>query len=88
MGFLSNVNPFSEGNIDDNTNLAVLIAEYSHVDRRKYCFRNSCTLNGFTFQLEQKSHQRRICGEFCLEVPQLLDFIRVSVSSSDNLFFQ
>ena len=61
MSCLANVNPFSEGIIDDNANLAVLKTEYSHSERRKYCLRNSApslilALNRFTFRLEQKSH--------------------------------
>ena len=59
MGYLPTVNPFSEGIIDDNANLAVLITEYADSERRKYCVRNSApslilVLNRFRFQLEQK----------------------------------
>ena len=49
-----NVNPFSNGNIDHNADLAVLIMEYSHSDQRKYCMRKSApsleyVWNGYTF---------------------------------------
>ena len=45
-------------------------------------------LNGFTFSLEQKSHQRRLCGKYCLDVSQLHDFIKISVASSKNTFLK
>ena len=41
MGRLPNVNPFSEGNIDDKPDLAVLITEHSHSERRKCYVGNS-----------------------------------------------
>lgn len=70
MGCLPNVRPntFFEGNVDVNADIAALIMEYSHSERRKDCVRNCArslilALNGFTFRLEQKSHQRRIFGE-------------------------
>ena len=42
IGCLPNVkNPFQKGNIDIKDDFAVLITEYSHSKRRKYCVRIS-----------------------------------------------
>ena len=75
MGFLTNVRPNTvfEKDIGFNTDIAVLITEYSYSKRRKYCVRSPLpylilVLNGFTFRLEEKSHQRRICGEYYLSI--------------------
>ena len=72
---MPNLKLFSQENIDDNADLAVLINGYSHSERTKYCLRRSApslilTLNGFTFLLKKKLNQRRIYGEYCLDVPQ------------------
>ena len=40
MGSLPNVNYFLEGTIDGNADLAVLITEYLHSERKKYRVRN------------------------------------------------
>ena len=58
MGYLPNVLTLSEGVIDDNANLAVVITEYADSERRKYCVRNSApslilVLNRFRFRLAQ-----------------------------------
>ena len=81
MCCLPNVNPFSEGNIDDNTDLAVLITEYSYSEPKKYCMRKSA-LSLILALTRIKPIQRRRCGENCLDVLQLLDFIRISVAFS------
>ena len=56
MDCLPNINSFSERNIDKNADLAVLVTEYLHSERRKCFERNSAPflilpLNGFTFRL-------------------------------------
>ena len=40
MGSLPNVNYFLEGTIDGNADLAVLITEYLHSERKNYRVRN------------------------------------------------
>ena len=91
-GYLPNDITFVVGKTDDNVDFAVFITEYSHLDSLNNLGRNSApsltlALKGFIFLLDEfsyNSNQRMICGEYCLYVLGVHDFISKLITFSDN----
>ena len=82
MGCLPNVNPFSEENIDNNTEIAVLRTEYSRPEKKLN--QQLCKVSNNGIPTRTKITAAQDSGQYCLDVPQLHDIIRVSVASSVN----